>query len=108
MLARKLAKNRIGYNLLDNAFTDIEDFDVSQKLSDDLDIARLHGRLDEYAKLCCPVIQKLGVTYHWSLMQVEYATDIIFKRQSDLKLLYEAITRTAIHAVKPDSHLPRT
>lgn len=35
-------------------------------------------------------------------MQVEYATDIISKHQTDLKSVYEAITRTAIHAVKPD------
>jgi len=102
MLAHKLRKNGVRYHLLDNAFIDISDFDTAQKLSDDLDIARLHGRLDEYARLCCPVIEKLGVTYHLSLMQVEYATDIIFKRQADLKSVYEAITRTAIHAVKPD------
>ncbi len=36
-------------------------------------------------------------------MQVEYATDIIFKRQSDLKLIYENLTRTAIHSVKPEN-----
>ena len=102
ILAHKLNKNGVRYHLIDNAFTDIEDFDTAQKLSDDLDIARLHARLDEYARLYCPVIKQLDVTYHWSLMQVEYATDVVFKRQSDLRPLYEAITRTAIHAVKPD------
>ena len=35
-------------------------------------------------------------------MQAEYATDIVFKRQSDLKLLYEPLIRTAIHSVKPE------
>jgi hypothetical protein len=35
-------------------------------------------------------------------MQVEYATDVVFKRQADLGVVYEAITRTAIHTVKPD------
>ena len=38
--------------------------------------------------------------YHWSLMQVELATDVIFKRQADFQPLYETIPRTAIHAVK--------
>ena len=36
-------------------------------------------------------------------MQAEYATDIVFKRQSDLKYLYEPLVRTAIHSVKPDN-----
>src|SRR3990172_8156816 len=30
------------------------------------------------------------------------ATDVIFHRQSDMACIYETITRTAIHAVKPD------
>lgn len=102
VLASKLIKNDIRYHLLDNAFIDIENFDKAQKLSDDLDIARLHVCFDKYAKLFCPVIEKLGITYHWSLMQVEYATDVVFKRQTDLSSIYETITRTAIHTVKPD------
>jgi hypothetical protein len=36
-------------------------------------------------------------------MQVEYATDIAFKKQSDLNLMYDHIIRTAIHSVKPDN-----
>lgn len=46
------------------------------------------------------MIRQLGVSYHWSIVQIEYSTDILFKRQSALAPLYDAITRTAIHAVK--------
>jgi hypothetical protein len=35
-------------------------------------------------------------------MQVEFATDVVFKLQNDLGPLYETITRTAIHSVKPE------
>ncbi len=35
-------------------------------------------------------------------MQVEYATDIIFKTQQGLSSIYEGLIRTAIHAVKVD------
>ncbi len=35
-------------------------------------------------------------------MQVEYATDVVFARQADFQPLYAALTRTAIHAVKPE------
>ena len=41
--------------------------------------------------------------YHWSLDQCEYATDIVFRRQADLGAIYENLTRTAIHSVKPDN-----
>ncbi len=101
-LVHHLTQNGVGHRLIDNALTDIEDFEKAQALSDDLDIARLHRSLDEYAKLFCPVIKHLDFTYHWSLMQVEYATDVVFKRQVDLGPIYETITRTAIHTVKPD------
>jgi hypothetical protein len=36
-------------------------------------------------------------------MQAEYATDIVFKSQSDLKAVYHHLTRTAIHSVKPEN-----
>jgi hypothetical protein len=48
-------------HLPDNAFTDIEDFEKAQTLSGDLDIAKLHHRLDEYAGVYCPVIKQLDV-----------------------------------------------
>ena len=47
-------------------------------------------------------MRQLAVGYHWSLMQGEYATDIVFRRQRDLAPVYEAITRTAVHAVKAE------
>jgi len=36
-------------------------------------------------------------------MQAEYATDIVFKRQDDLKPLYGQLIATAIHTVKPEN-----
>jgi len=101
-LASKLDKAGVAYQLLDNAFTHVEDFETAQKLVDDVDVAKLHRALDRFAMRYCPVIRHLGVDYHWSLMQVEYATDIIFARQSELAPIYENLTRTAIHAVKPE------
>jgi hypothetical protein len=36
-------------------------------------------------------------------MQVEFATDVIFRQQADFQPLYESIVRTAVHAVKADN-----
>jgi hypothetical protein len=101
-LARQLDKAGIGYKLLDNAFVQIDDFDTAQQIADAFPIRTLHRALDRFAKRYCPVIRQFGVGYHWSLMQVEYATDIVFRTQRDLAPVYEPITRTAIHAVKAE------
>jgi hypothetical protein len=102
-LAAKLTKRSISYVLQDNAFLEISDFPAAQELSDNIRVEDLHQVLDIFAQRYCPVINHYGLTYRWSITQVEYATDIIFKRQSDLKLLYEPLIRTAIHSVKPEN-----
>jgi hypothetical protein len=101
-LAAKLAKRNIHYTLKDNAFLEISDFSLAQELSDKIRVEDLHQVLDIFAQRYCPVIKTYHLAYRWSIMQAEYATDIVFKRQSDLKLLYEPLIRTAIHSVKPD------
>ena len=87
----------------DNAIMKTESFESAQKISDALNLEHIHKKLNEFANYYCPVIKHFPMGYHWSIMQVEYATDIIFKRQSDLKLIYENLTRTAIHSIKPEN-----
>jgi hypothetical protein len=101
-LARRLEKKKIPYTMLDNAFVEIEDFDRAQKLADSFRVAGLHRRLDRMARTFCPVIRQFHSGYHWSLMQTEYATDIVFKHREDLRVLYEALVRTAVHTVKAE------
>src|SRR4030042_3248310 len=102
-LAAKLAKRSISYVMEDNAFLGIADFSAAQELSDGIRVGDLHQVLDIFAERYCPVIKRYGLTYHWSIAQAEYATDIVFKRQSDLRLLYEPLIRCATHSVKPDN-----
>jgi hypothetical protein len=101
-LAGQLRLHGIAFTPLDNTFRALDDCARAQALADAFPIARLHGALDGWAKHYCPVVGHFGSTYHWSIMQVEYATDLIFHRQADLRPLYETLVRTAIHAVKPD------
>jgi len=100
-LAAKLRRAGIEFQMRENAFTAIADTSTAQQLADDLDVASLHALLDRYAALCCPPACEFRHKYHWSLMQVEYSTDLIFRRQDELKPLYEHLSRTAIHAAKP-------
>jgi hypothetical protein len=99
-LARQLDKTGIPYRLADNAFVHIDDWDKAQALADALQPERLHKLLDRYARRLCPVLDVFGQRYHWSLMQVEYATDLAFRSPETLAPLYEALSRQAVLAVK--------
>lgn len=101
-LASRLRHGGIGFKLIDNAFIAVDDWAVAQKLADAFDVQPLHKALDFYARRYCPPVATLDLTYHWSLMQVEFATDIVFRRSEDLQQIYEPLIRTAIHAVKAD------
>jgi hypothetical protein len=83
LLAAKLRKAGIAYRMLDNAFTHIADWEAAQKLADESDTHLLPEKLDHYAQMFCPVVPQLGLSYQWNLAQVEYATDVVFRHQTD-------------------------
>src|SRR5271169_1105152 len=101
-LARKLAAHGIGYTMADNAFVRIDDWPRAQALADSLAPEQLHRALDRYVTLCCPVTEVFGQDYHWSLMQVEYATDLAFRSTATLGPLYEQLVRQSVLDVKAE------
>jgi transposase-like protein len=76
---RRLDRKKIRYTLLDNAFTAIEDWATAQKLSDSgmrrVCIVSWMSFSDRY----CPILQQIEESYHWSLDEAEYATDIVLE-----------------------------
>ena len=60
-------------------------------------IAAEHGR-----QVHCPPSTRFTEGYHWSVMQAEYALDIVFRRAEDLRPVYEEISRQAVLTVKSD------
>jgi len=103
ILQKELCKNDIHASMVDNAFDHIEDFLLAQELSDKLDVSILHKAFDRLAEIYCPVHKDFGQVYHWSIMQAEYATDIIFKCKEDLIPIYDGLMKAAIHTVTPDN-----
>jgi hypothetical protein len=101
-LARRLAAAGIGFTMADNAFAKIDDWPRAQALADALSPDALHHILDRYAAQCCPVLDVFPHAYHWSLMQVEYSTDLVFRSQATLKPLYEQLARQAVLSVKAE------
>jgi hypothetical protein len=102
-LASQLRKRKIDYRLLDNAFVQIGDWGRAQQIVQGWEAKRMHRKLDEFAQSYCPIFRAFGAQYHWSVDQCEYATDIVFRKQSDLQAIYQNLARTAIHTVKPDN-----
>jgi len=102
-LAARLDKEGVGFKMFDNTFVQINDSNKAQELADSVTAKGLHRQLDQVVRQYCPVVRHFATGYHWSFMQVEYATDIVFRQQKDLKAIYEELTRTAIHSVKPEN-----
>jgi hypothetical protein len=101
-LARQLTAEGIGFTAADNAFIRIDDWQRAQDLADRLSPDRLHLVLDRYAAQCCPVLDVFRQSYHWSLMQVEYATDLVFRSVGTLRPLYQHLARESVLSVKAE------
>jgi predicted transcriptional regulator len=103
LLASELKQAGIKFSMIDNAFDSLGDASKAQELSDKISIEKLHRKLDKFAWQFCPVYKDLNLRYHWSVMQAEYATDIVFKKQESLQAIYGELVATAIHTVKPEN-----
>ena len=101
-LATKLKEAGIAYKMLDNAFVEIQNWAKAQETVNAFKVEELHQRLNTFASTYCPVYKSFDQLYHWSIMQCEYSTDIVFKEQKDLQAIYGKILQTAIHTVKPE------
>ena len=101
-LARSLAREGIDFVQEDNAFLRVADLERAQALADAFSPDMLHRRLDRYAQWLCPVLDVFGQTYHWSLRQIEYSTDVMFRSEHILVPLYDALSRQAVLAADAD------
>ena len=103
LLARALQRKKISFEACDNAFLTIADFERANRIAHRFNVVELHRKLERFTKHYCPMIHALNLPYHWSIMQAEYATDIVFKRQKDLQAIYPHLLETLIHSVKPEN-----
>ncbi len=97
-LALALKREGIDFVQEDNAFLRVADIERAQALADRFNPDALRRRLDRYAKWLCPVLDVFAQTYHWSLRQVEYSTDLMFRSEHILVPLYDALSRQAVLA----------
>ena len=98
-LEAQMKRRGITFRKLDNCFVDISDYRKAQALADRFDPIRLHRRLDRYARDFCSVYQRWPAV-HWSITQIEYATDLVFKSDRILPALYQELVRSAVNEVE--------
>lgn len=105
-LARKLDKAGIGYHKSDNCFTTIDDLHTAQQLADELDVAKLHSLFDSWVEKFVCILPKLRqswhLSYHWSIRQIEYAVDILFKSDEKLNAIYKQLLQYMTLSTMPE------
>jgi hypothetical protein len=97
-LAQSLKREGIDFVQADNCFLRIDNMKRAQELADSLSPDMLHQHLDKYAGQLCPVQGVFGQAYHWSIRQIEYSTDLLFKSAGILTPLYDTLSRQSILA----------
>jgi len=100
-LANQMRQEELAFEQRDNAFVQIADFDRANQLAAQFKIESLQAKLDQVAQTYCPVVGKLGLSYHWGILQAEYATDLIFKSRQTLQTFFPLLLAALIQAVQP-------
>mgnify|MGYP000010133137 CR=1 FL=1 len=100
-LASRLRRAGLKFQMQDNALVECADWEKAQALADDFSLDQLKRDLDGLARQCVPaLLERFRSGYHWSLMQVEYSLDLVWRSADTLAPVYEELSRQAIFTVK--------
>ena len=101
-LASRLEQEGIAFTLVENAFIHIADYARAEQILASFSVEELHEKLDHYTRMYLPVLRHFTTEVRWSPMQIEMATDIVFKSEEALAPIYENLIRTAVLDVKAE------
>jgi hypothetical protein len=90
-LAQQMLKQKLGFNLQDNAFTALDDPRAAQELADSFADLNWTKILRGLVRQVNPLMNQRwfrGLSYYWVVDQAEYATDLIFTGREALAGLY--------------------
>jgi hypothetical protein len=99
-LAQQMTRAGLGFRRERNTFSWLEDPAAAQLLMDQQLAtdwpALCNGLVDELNPLAAQVRAPLGLQYYWTTPETEYATDVMFRQQSDLAQLYPSLVQHGI------------
>ncbi len=102
-LGRQMDQKKIDYQQSDNCFTWISDLAKAQSLADKqitFDWATALGKVAAAANPARKtIVGEYNIPYYWSLDQSEWASDVMFKRASDLDALYPSLIRNGMESM---------
>ena len=106
-LSKIFDKNNIKYEMYNNSFSYIEDFQKAQQLADNILNQKLSSSFDGIAEKINNILPNIKETmnssYYWCIDQCEFATDINFKNRNDLSLFYKKLVETAFFAFSSEN-----
>ncbi len=98
-LSKILDKENIKYEMYNNSFSYIEDFDKAQDLANGILNKKISDSFDGLVSLINNHLSNIEAifnhSYYWCIDQCEFATDINFKSREDLSLFYKTLVETA-------------
>ena len=101
-LSKLLDKNNIKYEMYNNSFSYIEDFDKAQELANNILNQKISSSFDSLVSKInnlLPNIKNIfSASYYWCIDQCEFATDINFKSRIDLENIYKTLVETTYFA----------
>ncbi len=97
-LSKILDKENIKYEMYNNSFSYVEDFDKAQKLANGILNKKISNSFDGLVSQInnhLPNIESIfSHSYYWCIDQCEFATDISFKSREGLSLFYKTLVET--------------
>jgi hypothetical protein len=99
-LSRQMDAVGMKYRKQDNCFPWIEDFGRAQQLMDQQLSVDWRAMLDPIASALNPIHDEIfaryRVNYYWTIPASEYASDVVFRREEDLRRIYPLMVRHGI------------
>jgi len=100
-LARSMDRKGIRYRRYENCFPWIEDVDKAQELMNRQLKTAWPKTLDRIARRLNPEHNRMfrgtWIRYYWTIYQSEWATDVMFRKPSDVAAIYPAWVSHGIH-----------
>ena len=97
-LSKILDKNNVKYEMYNNSFSYIEDFDKAQKLANNILNQKISDSFDHLINQINPLLSNINkifsASYYWCIDQCEFATDINFKSRQELENICKTLVET--------------
>jgi hypothetical protein len=101
-LSRRLDAARIHYLRKENCFLQIDDLPAAQRMLDEQVQFDWKPALDQIAAAVAPDLEQmlspLPISYYWTIMESEWASDLMFNRTADLSRLYPSLLHHGIRS----------